>query len=188
MHPGGVSDMSLFSLANRTAAAMRPPRDDNYESMDVPAPRGQTPPPAATAALDRLVEFIPVETIAIFWLAVPAVALLAKEADPNGPAVAHPNGYDWSVYFVVMALTPVLLLLKFLSQAPRGAGGRLPPAAAWPWWPMAAAAASFAVWALAVPGNPFLTTPGQLMLMWAVAAAVTAVLGYVDKIVAPRPV
>lgn len=176
--------MSLFSLANRSAAA-HASGGDNFESLDVPT-RG-APPPAAANAIERLVEFIPIETITIFWLAVPAVALVASEAAAPETAVAHPNLYDWCVYFALLVLTPALLLLKFLSQAPRGENGKpqLPPRADWPWWKMAASALAFALWALAVPGNPFLTTPGQLMLMWAVAAAATAVLGYVDKIVSP---
>jgi hypothetical protein len=180
--------MSLFSLANRSAAAVnrpaapaRPHGDEDFEAREVPAP---TPPPAATTAIDRLVEFLPMETVTIFWLAVPAAALLASEA-ADGKSVNHPTGYDWAVYLVSVTLTPVLLLLKFLSEAKRGADGKLPRRADWPWWKMGAATAAFALWALAVPGNPFMTTPGQLMLMWAVAAVVTVVLGFVDKIFFP---
>jgi hypothetical protein len=172
--------MSLISLANRSAAAVRVRQGDDFEDMEVPAPG--TPPPAAANAIDRLVEFIPVETVTIFWLAVPAAALLARESATDQHPVAHPTAYDLGVYFALIALTPVLLLLKFLSQSPRDDAGKLPGRADWPWWYMGVATVAFALWALAVPGNPFLTTPGRLMIMWSIAAAVTMILGYLDKI------
>jgi hypothetical protein len=122
-----------------------------------------------------------VESITIFWLAVPAVNLLAqRRAGPDG-TVTHPNGYDWLVYASLLVLTPGLLLLKFWSEAPRNREGRLPRLGEWPIWKAVAATVSFALWALAVPGNPFMTTTDLLMIMWVVAAVVSVILGYVDK-------
>jgi hypothetical protein len=188
--------MSLFSLANRSAADLQARREGEFESAEVHAggemPARQEPPPDAAQALGRLLEFLPMETVAAFWLAVPAAALLAGEAEvakigmagmaASSSALTHPNEYDWAFFFILLVLTPILLLLQFLSRAPRDAKHRLPRPAEWPWWRMLASGFAFSLWGMAVPGNPFLTTPGQLMTAWAVAVLSTGILGYLDKI------
>ncbi|HZZ82605.1 MAG TPA: hypothetical protein VFE62_29170 [Gemmataceae bacterium] len=186
--------MSLITLANRSAGEFKGPPTGDFEPAGLPKP-SEPANGAAAEALNRLVEYLPIETVAVFWLAVPAAALLAGEAEiakvqavgvAVGPtAVDHPSVYDWIVFFSVLAATPILLLLQFLSQVQRDVNGKLPGWRNWPWWRMLASTLAFGLWAMAVPGNPFLTSPGRLMAVWAIAAVGTAILGYLDKILRP---
>jgi hypothetical protein len=98
-------------------------------------------------ALAALIGYIPTEVITLY-----VAALSAQQAvlDATGFFDAR-----WTLWCFT-ALTPALLLLIYLSKVAAG-GGSLPGPRAWPWWKMCAASIAFIVWALAVPGNPYLT-------------------------------
>jgi hypothetical protein len=107
------------------------------------------PPPSTDSALAGLTKYIPTESVTLYVATVSAQGAITSVAPWFGPNIAY-----W--FFVV--LTPVLLLVLFLRQlAVAGKEWRLPPAG-WPWWRMIASTLAFAVWALAVPGNPIIDT------------------------------
>jgi hypothetical protein len=170
--------MSLISLAAREVRETTRRRSSGaLESVRVET---AGPPAAVSSAVQRLVSFIPTETIALFWLAVPAAAALTEfrtEAKPTGA-----TGLDWAVYAGLLALTPVLLVLSYLSGL-AAAGAERPPIRAWPWWKAGASTVAFAAWAFAVPGNPFVRETPVLMAAWVVATVVSTVLALIDPIV-----
>jgi hypothetical protein len=57
-------------------------------------------------------------------------------------------------FWFFICLTPVLMLLLFLRQLALAGKDWNISAAQWPWWRIIASTVAFAVWALAVPGNP----------------------------------
>jgi hypothetical protein len=168
--------MSLIGLADQEVRRTRRPRG-GLEGMGPEAPE---PPAAAQSALKQLIDFIPTETIALFWLAVPAAAALTEYQSGKKPSGA--TALDWWVYFGLLAFTPVLLVLSYLSGL-AAAGAARPPARDWPWWKAVAATVAFAAWAFAVPGNPFLRDAPLLMAAWVVATVVSTLLVLLDPIV-----
>jgi hypothetical protein len=86
------------------------------------------------------------------------------------------------MFATLLALTPVLLILAYLSGI---ASKKLPkpPFQSWPWWKTLAATIAFGVWAFAVPGNPFIVDAPVLMMVWVGATLVSMILGLVDPIV-----
>jgi hypothetical protein len=71
--------MSLMSLAERAAGPRKPAAEVHDAEPTAPAAPRPTVPESVTRAIDRLVEFIPTETIVLFWLAVPAVKALVDD-------------------------------------------------------------------------------------------------------------
>jgi hypothetical protein len=119
--------MSLFALAERASQArilrdraeLPPARsaEDTLPGAEGPPPDGKPaaqPPAAVGTALKTLVDFIPTETITLFWLAVPAsqslATLLPKEHQ------SRPTWIDWTMFGFLLCLTPVLLVLVYLSN------------------------------------------------------------------------
>ena len=99
-----------------------------------------------TNALNALVGYIPTEVITLY-----VAALSAEGALHSTFGFIDASTILW--FFVV--LTPLLLLLIYVSKV-AATGDKLPGPGIWPWWKMFAATVAFFVWALAVPGNPYL--------------------------------
>jgi hypothetical protein len=99
-----------------------------------------------TNALNALVGYIPTEIITLYVAALSAEAALHAAFGAIDAA---------AILWFFVALTPVLLLLIYLSKV-AATGEALPGPTLWPWWKMCAATIAFFVWALAVPGNPYL--------------------------------
>jgi hypothetical protein len=99
-----------------------------------------------TTALNALVGYIPTEIVTLYVAALSARTALQATFGVVDAAV---------ILWFFVGLTPVLLLLIYLSKV-AASGANLPGPAKWPWWKMAAATIAFFVWALAVPGNPYL--------------------------------
>src|SRR5262245_4624862 len=169
--------MSLIGLAQQGVQETIQRQTGKLESVGT---NGIPPPAPAESALKRLVDFIPTETIALFWLAVPAAAALTEHWSGEKPARAAP--LDWWVYGGLLAFTPFLLVLSYLSGIAARNQPR-PPAHDWPWWKAVAATIAFAVWAFAVPGNPFIREAPFLMAVWVAATVVSIVLALLDPIV-----
>lgn len=185
--------MGLIALADCAAQARLPKPlksmavlEDAAANVTPAVPRA--PPSAVTTALQKLVEFIPTETIVLFWLAVPAAKSLATWlAKQHGEELgASPTSIDWWMFCGLIGLTPVLFLLTFLSKL-ASARERPPPLSKWPWWKTVAATIAFPVWAIAVPGNPFVADPGLLVVVWVGASLVSLLLGLLDPILDPLP-
>ncbi len=193
--------MSLFTLAGRAVQADRralqakgalrggvsrdlPPvgtREAVEARVIAPENRAVEPPPAVSTALQRLVDFIPTETITLYWLAVPASRSLYAYINHVAEPVSH-TAYDWWMLGGLIVMTPLLLILSYLSGLASHHLAR-PPVRSWPWWKALAATIAFGCWAFAVPGNPFLQNSTSLMVMWFVATVVSTILGLIDPII-----
>jgi hypothetical protein len=147
--------MSLNALTNQEIARRTPPttrvpaRRDGFVNEAVGGDTEETGPAKddrVTNALTALVGYIPTEVITLY------VAALSAEQ----PLRAATGFFDarWILWTFAL-LTPALLLLIYVSKI-ASAGGALPRPPAWPWWKMSAATIAFLVWAVAVPGNPYL--------------------------------
>jgi hypothetical protein len=101
-------------------------------------------PPSKDDVLAGLSKYIPTESVTLYVAAISSLPALKNTGIT--PAVTF-----WSF----VCLTPVLMLLLFLRQLALAGKDWKISAAQWPWWKIIASTAAFAVWALAVPGNPF---------------------------------
>jgi hypothetical protein len=177
--------MSLVALANRAvqvdAEAAAAAARTTTEAADQGAAMPGQPPAEVSSALQRLVEFIPTETISLFWLAVPAAQAVATWLN-NGQKPVGSTWIDWLMFGSLVVLTPVLLVLVYLSGL---AARKLPRPGVneWPWWKAFAAAVAFSTWAFAVPGNPFVREPPLLMAVWFIATLVSFILALLDPII-----
>lgn len=128
-----------------------------------------------TNALTALIGYIPTEVITLYVAALSAEQAL-RDATGFVDAV-------WILWFFV-ALTPALLLLIFVSKL-AAAGAPLPGPRSWPWWKMIAATIAFMVWALAVPGNPYLR--GTASAVAGLGAMLTSTLLHLVTPIFERP-
>ena len=149
--------MGLFSLADQVVQddARKAAQAAGLTSGAANQPTPSEPPAAVGLALKRLVDFIPTETVTLFWLAIPAAQSLATYLAADGKTPPGPTWIDWAMFLLLLGLTPVLLLLTYLSglaskDLPR------PKVGEWPWWKALASTIAFTVWAFAVPGNPYM--------------------------------
>lgn len=171
--------MSLISLAMNSVTASPPIADADPAKSAPPKP----PEPIGNA-LQRLVEFIPIESITLFWVAVPACEGLYRyfKSIPDEQKLPRPTNWDWWLYGGMIVFTPFLLLVVYLS-AKAAKKEKFPKLKTWPWWRAFASALAFSVWALAVPGNPYVDNRQLLMGIWAGALLVSFLLGLFDPIV-----
>jgi hypothetical protein len=125
--------MSINSLAVESA-------------LDVRAAFVQQPQSDVVAALTK---YIPTESITLYIATVAAQVALTSVVPWMTPRFT---------YWAIVAGTPLLMLLLHLrAKAINGGDWKTHPAE-WPWWPMIASTIAFAVWAMAVPGNPIVDT------------------------------
>lgn len=115
-----------------------------------------------TGSLNLLVKYIPTEVITLYVATLSAAPALQD---------VFPNVGTNDIYWGFTIITPLLLFLVYVNKrATSGLRPIVPQAREWPWWKLFAATVAFMVWALAVPGNPYV--PGE-------TAAVLAALGAV---------
>ena len=176
--------MGLISLALNSTTAAQPRLDLDSNVQRVNGNIAPKPPEPIGNALQRLVEFIPIESITLFWLAVPACEALYRysQSIPPEQNIQRPTAWDWCLYIGMLVFTPVLLLLVYLS-AKAAQGDGFPSLRKWPWWRALASTIAFAVWALAVPGNPYIDDRQLLMGVWVGAFLVSLLLSLFDPIV-----
>ena len=142
-----LNALSSHELVRRGLAPWaRRPRSGNLESAGDWEPRPIADDNRVTNALNALVGYIPTEVITLYVAALSAQAALHAAFNAIDAA---------TILWFFVALTPVLLLLIYLSKV-AATGDALPGPKQWPWWKMCAATIAFFVWALAVPGNPYL--------------------------------
>lgn len=114
-----------------------------------------------TGSLDLLVKYIPTEVITLYVATLSAAPALQD---------LFPRMQTGDIYWGFTIVTPLLLFLVYVNKRATSGLTPLPPAKEWPWWKLFAATVAFMVWALAVPGNPYVS--GE-------TAAVIAALGAV---------
>lgn len=114
-----------------------------------------------TGSLDLLVKYIPTEVITLYVATLSAAPALQD---------LFPRIRTGDIYWGFTIVTPLLLFLVYANKRATSGLTPFPPAHEWPWWKLFAATVAFMVWALAVPGNPYVS--GE-------TAAVIAALGAV---------
>lgn len=138
--------MSITSLVNEEMARQRRTGVEIQEGVDgVPPVK-----PKTSAAFEALARYIPTEVVTLYIAAASAMAAIKT----TFPTVNETNTYWFFVF-----LTPVVFLIVFAGQRKANNQSAIPWPHKWPWWKLFAATTAFAVWALAVPTNPYLSGP-----------------------------
>lgn len=119
----------------------------NSMAVEAVANRGLAPTKATKDdVLAGLTKYIPTESITLYI----ATASAAEALRAYGITASL-------TYWFFVGFTPVLLLLIFLRHlAVTGTNWKV-SVGKWPWWRIIASTVAFAVWALAVPGNPIIS-------------------------------
>jgi hypothetical protein len=103
-----------------------------------------------TESLETLVKYIPTEAVTLYVAAL-ASARLLRSVLP---------GFDpHTIYWAFFLVTPLLFLLVYASKRSADGLAPLPAVQHWPWWELIACTIAYAVWGLAVPGNPYVENP-----------------------------
>jgi hypothetical protein len=100
-------------------------------------------PPSKDDVLAGLSKYIPTESVTLYVAAISSL-----------PALKDTGISPAATFWFFVCLTLVLMLLLFLRQLALAGKDWKISVAQWPWWKIIASTAAFAVWALAVPGNP----------------------------------
>lgn len=99
-----------------------------------------------TESLESLVKYIPTEAVTLY-VATLSAARLMRSVIP---------GFDpRTIYWAFFLVTPTLFLLVYASKRASDGLRALPSPKQWPWWELIACTVAYAVWGLAVPGNPY---------------------------------
>ena len=167
--------MSINSMTN---VALRSPRTSREV---VAAATGQpaTDDPVSTA-LTLIVTYIPSEVIATY------VAVMTVIRDPARKSLTP----EWWILWSFLIATPIVVWLIYTAKL-RSANPDAPlplQPRSWPKWEMVAALIGFAVWAFALPANPY--TEGHMTLTQLAGVAVLVVsvaLGLLAPIFKRRP-
>lgn len=179
--PGGQRNIAVYSSSSTVASITIPSRaasSDAEFADDSPAP------PAAVinlqsaevkSALTKIARFIPTETVTIYLGAASASVALQSSLPWLTPKAVY-----WSCAFLV---TP---LIFFLIVAIERAKQRKSLLAGFPVWKLSAAIFGFLIWALAVPGNPYVTTDVAKVTAAFLALAISIVLDLIDQYVEAR--
>jgi hypothetical protein len=112
---------------------------------------------AVTESLESLVKYIPTEAVTLYVATLSAAHLLRSVLP----------GFDARmIYWAFFLVTPGLFLFVYASKRATDGLKALPSPKEWPWWELFACTLAYAVWGLAVPGNPYVDSA----LVGAVAA------------------
>lgn len=101
-----------------------------------------------TGSLNLLVKYIPTEVITLYVATLSATPALQE---------LFPGVQTKDIYWAFTIVTPVLLFLVYVNKRVTSGLSPAPPMRQWPWWKLGAATVAFMVWALAVPGNPYVS-------------------------------
>ena len=105
--------------------------------------------------LDALAKFIPGELVTLYLAAVAAAPAFHDALGVSS------KGIYW---FFVLVLSPGLFAMIMAAKRATAGMDAWPGAKDWPYWKMAASAIAFLIWALAVPGSPYLNSePGKIV-------------------------
>jgi hypothetical protein len=128
--------------------------------------------------VNALVKYIPTEVVTLYVATVSATPALQSSISFISPGL---------IYWLFAVMTPVLLILVYASKRASEGLTVLPPVKALPYWKMAAATVAFLVWALAVPGNPYIAGVGGGVVAGFGAVFVSTVMSLLEPIF-ERPV
>lgn len=125
-------------------------------------------------ALSTLIKYIPTESITLYVAALSAVPALKT--------LSQQRINEYGVFWFFGIFTPILFALILLGK--RRAAGVKPRAVLkdWPWWKNIAATIAFFVWALAVPGNPFVKGEAAGAVVGFFAIFISTILSILEQI------
>lgn len=160
-----------------------------YAQTDTPLPAGlsedvlplatlaPTPKTSASTALNSLARYIPTEAVTLY------VAAVGTLLGFTGSHLITPV----VLYWCFAGVTPALFLLIFMGKR-RGSGLSVLPKSPcqWPWWKLSACTIAFLVWALAVPGAPYISGPQGKVAVGFGAVFVSTILTLVEAILEPK--
>jgi hypothetical protein len=127
-----------------------------------------------TNALSMLVKYIPTESITLYIAALSAGVALQKFS---------PHITAKFIYWFFAILTPLLVLVIYFGKRKVAKlQPSVPRLGEWPWWKTIAATIAFLVWALAVPGNPYVSEPLQSALVGFLAVFVSTILSVFEPL------
>jgi hypothetical protein len=128
--------------------------------------------------VNALVKYIPTEVVTLYVAAVSATPSLKTSFTFISSGL---------IYWLFAVMTPVVLLLIYASKRASEGLTVLPPVKELPYWKMAAATVAFLVWALAVPGNPYIIGEGGGVVAGFGAVFISTVMSLLEPIF-ERPV
>ncbi len=123
----------------------------NSLAVEAVANTGGTPQaPSKDDALAGLTKYIPTETITLY------IAAVSAEASIDDYGLTSELSY-----WIFVLATPAFMLLLYLRQLAMAQQNWKISVTQWPWWRMIASTLAFSVWALAIPGNPIITSSNE---------------------------
>src|SRR6478672_4369118 len=171
--------MSISSMAS-AAVGRRPDypplsrSPQNLTEVSIAAGGSTAPNNQVTSALNVIVAYIPTEILTLY------VAVLAALGSP-GPAKKVTLGMVIA-FWAFLACTPLTVWLLYAVKVVSG-GKQLPASPPqWPVWEMIAGTIAYAVWAFAMPNNPF---AGTGWYSSAIAGVVVLVVSTLIGLVSP---
>ncbi|HSM54555.1 MAG TPA: hypothetical protein VK879_00235 [Candidatus Sulfomarinibacteraceae bacterium] len=126
-----------------------------------------------TGSLNLLVKYIPTEVITLYVATLSAAPALQE---------VFPRIRTGDIYWGFTIITPLLLLLIYINKRATSGLTPVPPARQWPWWKLFAATVAFMVWALAVPGNPYVSGSTAAVLAGLGAVFISMLLNLLEPI------
>jgi hypothetical protein len=125
----------------------------------------------SSKVLNALVKYIPTEVIAVYIAVFAAAESITK---------VFPNITTEVLYWAFVILAPLLFLLIYLRKRKVQEITPIFPNATKEWvdllWNLAAAVIAFAVWALAIPDNPYVKTTEGSVVVGVAAVIVSFIL------------
>lgn len=150
-----INSLTTEQLMGKLPFSQNSFRGRVYESYSSTAETGNTIEEAGvTSAIDALFKYIPTESITLYVATISALPALGKVWIVINA---------WHVYWFYIILTPILVILIYISKY-KQKHHKIPSISVLPWWPLISATVAFAVWALAVPGNPYIDGEQQGVL------------------------
>ncbi|MFW5941480.1 MAG: hypothetical protein ACOC9V_02645 [Chloroflexota bacterium] len=126
-----------------------------------------------TGSLNLLVKYIPTEVITLYVATLSAAPALQEVFPPIRTG---------DIYWGFTIITPLLLFLIYVNKRATSGLTPVPPARQWPWWKLIAATVAFMVWALAVPGNPYVSGSTAAVLAGLGAVFISMMLNLLEPI------
>lgn len=130
-----------------------------------------------TSALDALVKYIPTESITLYIATVAATPAIQLE---------WPWFTEQRLYWIFVALTPVLVLLIYMGKRRTVNLPPWPPLKEFPRWNTFAATIAFAAWATAIPGNGLFESDTGGVLAAVLALFISTLLNLLSAIFQSR--
>jgi hypothetical protein len=169
--------MSINSLTDEalmlSVPASRVPRPAEVASAE-DATRATSKENSASNAVDKLIKYIPTESVTLYVAAIAARDVIIQK-------------WPWigvkGLYWFFGCLTPVLWLLIYIAKRKAEGLPPMPRVSLWLAWNLCACFVAFLVWALAVPGGPYFTGPGEGVLAGFLAVFISSALSLIEMLI-----